>query len=306
MLTDRQYLGDLVTEDVTSPYLPELQIIDDKTFQMAVDIVEQRKKINAEWRSVPRRSNNGMLLGGNLYCGHCGSRMTPSCPGEGAKRSKPEYVCYKGANHRIQCDGQRLNIAERIDAVVIQVTNEIMDMIQVIPKDDAIERQMAEKIQTLSEQLAAAKCAAASVAKEQEALEMEVGRCILGQSRFSESLLSRLIDEKATERKQLQSKAAALEIKSQSTLTANVSTYYDRFMGWSAEFRLADIERKRMIVSQLYSRIEVKRGYEIKLVSDANYRQSLDGKIDYGVGYLIEKTDIRHRKVTRPISKMTA
>lgn len=163
----------------------------------------------------------------------------PSCPGEGAKRNKPEYVCYKGANHRIQCDGQRLYIAERIDAVVIQVTNEIMDMIQVIPKDDAIERQMAKKIQTLSEQLAAAKCAAASAAKEQEALEMEVGRCILGQSRFSESLLSRLIDEKATERKQLQSKAAALE-KSQSTLTANVSTYYDRFMGWSAEFRLAE------------------------------------------------------------------
>ena len=183
-----------------------------------------------------------------------------------------------------------------------------MDMIQVIPKDDAIERQMAEKIQTLSEQLAAAKCAAASAAKEQEALEMEGGRCILGQSRFSESLLSRLINEKATERKQLQSKAAALEmeIKSQSTLTANVSTYYDRFMGWSAEFRLADIERKRMIVSQLYSRIEVKKGYEIKLVLDANYRQFLDGKIDCGVGYLIEKTDIRHRKATRQISKMTA
>lgn len=97
-----------------------------------------------------------------------------------------------------------------------------------------------------------------------------------------------------------------MEIKSQSTLTANVSTYYDRFMGWSAEFRLADIERKRMIVSQLYSRIEVKRGYEIKLVLDANYRQFLDGKIDYGVGYLIEKTDIRHRKSPRQISKMTA
>ena len=104
---------------------------------------------------------------------------------------------------------------------------------------------------------AVADVAVVSAAKEQEALETEVGRCIMGQSRFSEALLSRLIDEKAAERKQLQSKVAALEmeIKSQSTLTANVSTYYDRFMGWSAEFRLADIDRKRMIVSQLYSRI---------------------------------------------------
>ena len=53
-------------------------------------------------------------------------------------------------------------------------------------------------------------------------------------------------------------------------------------------------------------RIEVKRGYEIKLVLDANYRQFLDGKIDYGVEYLIEKTDIQHRNAPRQISKMTA
>ena len=78
MLTDRQYLGYLITKDVTSPHLPELQIIDDHIFQRAVEIVEQRKKINAEWRKISRRSNNGMLLGGNLYCGHCGSRMPPA------------------------------------------------------------------------------------------------------------------------------------------------------------------------------------------------------------------------------------
>ena len=77
MLTDRQYLGYLITKDVTSPHLPELQIIDDQTFQRAVEIVEQRKKINAAGRKISRRSNNGMLLGGNLYCGHCGSRMPP-------------------------------------------------------------------------------------------------------------------------------------------------------------------------------------------------------------------------------------
>ena len=94
--------------------------------------------------------------------------------------------------------------------------------------------------------------------------------------------------------------------KNNGTPIVNVSTCYGSFIGWSAEFRLADIDRKRMIVSQLYIRIEVKRGYEIKLVLDANYRQFLDGKIDYDVGHLIEKTDIRHRKAPRQISKMTA
>ena len=37
-----------------------------------------------------------------------------------------------------------------------------------------------------------------------------------------------------------------------------------------------------------------------------SYRQFLDGKIDYGVGYLIEKTDIRHKKAVKHSKKMTA
>ena len=37
--------------------------------------------------------------------------------------------------------------------------------------------------------------------------------------------------------------------------------YYNRFLGWSMEFGLATIERKRIIISQLYKRIELGRGY---------------------------------------------
>ena len=96
MLTDRQYLGYLITKDVTSPHLPELQIIDDQTFQRAVEIVAQRKKINAEWRKISRRSNNGMLLGGNLYCGHCGSRMPPQLSGRGRQAQQARICLLRG------------------------------------------------------------------------------------------------------------------------------------------------------------------------------------------------------------------
>ena len=157
---------------------------------MAGEIVRQRKVVNAEWRSIPRQSGNGALLAGNLYCAHCGSRMTSSCPGEGAKRLRAEYICYKDANRRIQCNGQRAYVAEKVDAVVLEVTQELMNMISTIPKDDALEKQMKAQIKKLSQELTDAKKAASAAAAEQQALEMEIGRCLLGQSRFSEGTQS--------------------------------------------------------------------------------------------------------------------
>ena len=291
ILKDRQYLGYLVTKDVTSPHLPELQIIDEDTFRMAGEIVRQRKAVNAEWRSIPRQSGNGALLAGNLYCAHCGSRMTSSCPGEGAKRLRAEYICYKDANRRIQCNGQRAYVAEKVDAVVLEVTQELMNMISTIPKDDALEKQMKAQIKKLSQELTDAKKAASAAAAEQQALEMEIGRCLLGQSRFSEETLSNLITEKAAERKRLQNRAAELErsLKDQQGLTEGISTYYNRFQGWSAEFRLADRNRKRFIISQLYSRIELHRNYEIRFVLDANYQQFLEGRQSTAVQDFVER-----------------
>ena len=114
ILRDRQYLGYLITQDITSPHLPELQIIDEALFNAAQEITEQRKTQNAAWRNIPRQNCSGVLLGGNLYCAACGSRMTSSSPGEGAKRPYAEYICYMGANHRIACSGQKAYVAKRV------------------------------------------------------------------------------------------------------------------------------------------------------------------------------------------------
>ena len=66
ILAERQYTGYLITKDVTSPFLPELQIITQELFDEAQVIVEQRKRKNADWRNIPRQNSTGALLGGNL------------------------------------------------------------------------------------------------------------------------------------------------------------------------------------------------------------------------------------------------
>ncbi|MDO4945310.1 MAG: hypothetical protein Q4E74_08955 [Ruminococcus sp.] len=39
---------------------------------------------------------------------------------------------------------------------------------------------------------------------------------------------------------------------------------YEQFKGWAEEFRLVSIEQKKMIISQVTSRIELGKGYKDK------------------------------------------
>ena len=278
ILRDRQYLGYLITQDITSPHLPELQIIDEALFNAAQEITEQRKTQNAAWRNIPRQNCSGVLLGGNLYCAACGSRMTSSSPGEGAKRPYAEYICYMGANHRIACSGQKAYVAKRVDDLVLRVTGMLLNTIQDTAKDESIEKRVLAEVKDLERQLADTRKQADEAAKAQEALEMEVSRCLMGQSQFTAEMLSKLIEQAAQKHKALNHTAAELEQKlaDQKKIADGVQTYYDRFLGWSMEFGMASLARKRIIIAQLFKRIELDRGYNLHFEVDWNYEQFID------------------------------
>ena len=92
-------------------------------------------------------------------------------------------------------------------------------------------------------------------AKAQEALEMEVSRCLMGQSQFTAEMLSKLIEQAAQKHKALNHTAAELEQKlaDQKKIADGVQTYYDRFLGWSMEFGMASLARKRIIMHSFSS-----------------------------------------------------
>ena len=98
-------------------------------------------------------------------------------------------------------------------------------------------------------------------------------------------MLSRLIEEASQKKKELQRTAIELEqqLANQKKIAEELSSYYDRFLGWSGEFGMASIERKRMIIAQLYKRIELGRGYKLRFVLDWNYEQFLNEAILEGV-----------------------
>lgn len=211
--------------------------------------------------------------------------MTSSNPGKGAKREYAEYLCYMGANHRVECSGQRAYVAKRVERLVIQVTWLLLDSIRDTPKDASIEKRMKEEIKALSDRVKDAKKKADNAAQEQENLEQEVAKSLMGKSRFNPEMLSRLIEEASQKKKELQRTAIELEqqLTNQKKIAEELSSYYDRFLGWSGEFGMASIERKRMIIAQLYKRIELGRGYKLHFVLDWNYEQFLNDAVLEGV-----------------------
>lgn len=51
---------------------------------------------------------------------------------------------------------------------------------------------------------------------------------------------------------------------------------YEMFVGWAKEFDESSIEKKKMIISQLISRIEVYKGYKLNVQLNMDYQEFCD------------------------------
>ena len=56
-------------------------------------------------------------------------------------------------------------------------------------------------------------------------------------------------------------------------LADSVLPAYRQFKSWAEEFEDASLETKKMIACQLFSRVEVGKGYKIKVTMNMTYRQ---------------------------------
>ena len=83
------YTGILKNGDSQSRYIDELRIIDDDVFAHAQEIMRQRTQPHS---SVPFNCKGKSLLVGNIFCAHCGNRLTLTTSGrkKDAGRHRPE------------------------------------------------------------------------------------------------------------------------------------------------------------------------------------------------------------------------
>ena len=100
------YTGYIITKNARSEYIPELQIIDQETFEKANDIISRRSAKTAQDRRIAHTSQNPTLLAGIVYCAHCGAKMSgfmhtdryKLADGSIREKSSPSITAFSAAN----------------------------------------------------------------------------------------------------------------------------------------------------------------------------------------------------------------
>ena len=283
------YTGYIMTKAARSEFMPQLQIVDSDLFTKANERMDSRCKNAAENKNAAKKSGNPTLLAGIVVCAHCGAKMSAFLHtdryklADGSIREKVQakYNCYQRGQHLRECDGQSLYLAERVDGVVLALVDQMFQQIKQEPYDRSIEQRIRQQDAEWNRKKQAAEKKIQAARHKQQRYEEEIVRCLDGQSAFSEATLARLIQQAEAEVQQAKNEyAELLKNDSSRTTVQQIRKYYDEFLGWANEFDLASIPRKRTILAQLLEKVEVGKGYRIRIVVRGSYRQFLGKKGD--------------------------
>ena len=281
------YTGYIMTKAARSEFMPQLQIVDSDLFTKANERMDSRCKNAAENKNAAKKSGNPTLLAGIVVCAHCGAKMSAFLHtdryklADGSIREKVQakYNCYQRGQHLRECDGQSLYLAERVDGVVLALVDQMFQQIKQEPYDRSIEQRIRQQDAEGNRKKQAAEKKIQAARHKQQRYEEEIVRCLDGQSAFSEATLARLIQQAEAEVQQAKNEyAELLKNDSSRTTVQQIRKYYDEFLGWANEFDLASIPRKRTALAQLLEKVEVGKGYRVRIVVRGSYRQFLAEK----------------------------
>ena len=277
------YTGYLRSGDSRSPFIPELQIISQEQFDRAQEIASQRAKVMNNKPRVPMNMKGNALLSGNVFCGHCGSRLhlSTACKyytkkdGTLVKKPRIRYVCYGKTRKATVCDGQSIYMQKKLDSIVESVVKEIFERIKGVPKSAVISSRYKEELTIRKTNLKRHQSEYAKEVEKLNKLRSEVVKSIQGESAFSQTMLAGLVEESEARVQSIKERCdeAQREVESSENLIKDLNTQYDETISWSSLYDSASIEAKKMIVNSMIKRIDVYRNYDLNIELNMNIRQ---------------------------------
>lgn len=282
ILRDPFYCGRL-EDGTTSPQLEALRLRSDDTYDQILYILEQRQNKNEEKRHIALQTRGQAMLSGNIFCAHCGGRLTTIRYRDSYTRddgtvysvNEIKYCCYHKSRKLCQCDGQTTYRAQRVDESVRQVIRKLFSGMDGAPEEEklqaALKRQMAGN-------RAAQKKLDRELIKDRERLtklQLEIGKILTGESSYSADDLSQAIRTIKARIEDEEIKLTQLKDEEEQERQGieQITPAYDRFKSWAEEFDKATLEQQKMIACHLFKRIEVGRGYQIRAELNMTYRQ---------------------------------
>ncbi len=287
ILRNRIYIGILVNGEAQSERIEALRIMDDRIFEMAQEILDQRAHLDDEKRTIAMTNKGNALLSGNIFCAHCKCRLATSRHKYQYRRKDGtlsiseygRYICYHRSRKLNDCDGAAAYNADRIDRVILNMLQEVFSRITGCPEEEKIQsayRKMMAANHALQHRL---EQELQRNRKQLEALRCEIARVLSGDSIFSQEDLTASLQKLKTDIAEAEEKLSQLkdEDAQKKAVADQVIPAYQQFKTWAEEFEEASFENKKMIANRLIQRVEVSRGYRLKIEWNLTYRQFMEG-----------------------------
>lgn len=281
------YMGILKSGSTLSDAFPELQIISPEYFEMAQKLMDERINEKKDTRTVPLNTTGQSLLSGNVFCGHCGGRLTLTTNGtvrthaDGTKeqRKRVRYVCYNKTRHRLNCDGQTGYTMHILDGIIVDILHMIFSRMREATEDEIVCRAHDNATLDLKDRVTRAKEEFAKAAKEYDSLKAEVVKAVQGKSAFPMDILSELVNsakEKMLEASGRLSELTA-EMEKDEKRVSKIKADYKNLIRWSEIFDNCDIATKKMITSYIINKVYVYSDYKLHIEFNMNVEQFLNG-----------------------------
>lgn len=282
ILKDSFYTGRL-EDGSTSEALQALKIRSDETQERILYILEQRQSKNEEKRHIALQTKGQAMLSGNIFCAHCGGRLTTiryrdrytRADGSEYSVDQIKYSCYHKSRKLCKCDGQTTYQADRVDETIRQIIRRIFSCMDGAPEEEKLQalfkRQMAGNRATQKKLYL-------ELTKNREQLtklQLEIGKTLTGDSIYSPEDLNQAIQTIKSRITEAEGKLAELKAEEEQKQRGInlIAPTYNQFKSWADEFDTATLEQKKMIACHLFKRIEVGRDYKISVELNMSYQQ---------------------------------
>ena len=277
------YTGVLRSGESQSEIFPELQIIDPDTFELAQKLMAERVNEANEKRTMPRNTSGQSLLSGNIFCGHCGGRLTLTTNGTVRKhadgteiaRKRIRYVCYNKTRHRAECDGQTGYTMHILDGMAAEVLRQIFDKMRAVSEEEIVARTQQNMTVDIRAELSDAKREFVKATQDYENVKAKLMAVIRGESSLPESVLSDMAEDAKKKMMKASEKVSALnaEVRRSDERVEEIRKSYQRVLSWSEMFDNSDMAVKKMVAGYLIKRIEVYSGYRLHIEFKINFDQ---------------------------------
>ncbi len=277
------YTGILRSGESRSQVLPHLQIISPELFEAAQHIRTNRANAAEKDRTVPRNIAGNSLLSGNVFCGHCGSRLNLTTNGKAypckddpnriVKRVR--YICYGKTRKQTECDGQTGYTAHTLDGIIDKLVRQIFERMKAVPKSEIVNVRYRAKMVERKNLLQAVRADYAKAAADLDMLKGEVIKSLRGESSFPQDLLGTMVAEAEKKCTEIQGKfeAAQAAYDEGQAVLASLNAQYDDIISWADMYDTASMEAKKMIVNCLIKRVEVYRDYKLHIDFNIDFAQ---------------------------------